>query len=375
MQAQRANRLELGTRKARWYRKLRKLTKNPAAFFRDSGLFRSRVQAELIPSSEIEWSPPDTAPELVVAEVVRSVADLDPQGYLEANPDVRRAGVDPRSHFEQYGKHESRRQYPLKDIEKARSAKMARIRFTRRPVQARPAGLPQNYLSKSIIESFEIPDEPPVSENDYNPEIVELIRANRDKLFLDLGAGLRHTYYSNVVNTEVWPSVSTDVVCVGEDLPFASSQFDFVLCLAVLEHTKRPWLVVKEILRVLKPGGFVRIDWPFLQPVHGYPHHYFNATPKGLMSQFEDDCEIISADVRQWQHPMYTLTWFLQEWRNGLPESQRATLDAMTVADLLEAGIHDLLALPISTELARSTQHVIGAGTTLIARKLDRLQA
>jgi hypothetical protein len=31
---------------------------------------------------------------------------------------------------------------------------------------------------------------------------------------------------------------------------------------------------------------------PFLQPLHGYPHHYFNMTHMGVRSLFEDQIEI-----------------------------------------------------------------------------------
>jgi SAM-dependent methyltransferase len=104
---------------------------------------------------------------------------------------------------------------------------------------------------------------------------VEEIRRHPERLYPDLGAGLRHVYYSNVVNTEIYSTISTDVICVGEELPFADAQFDSVFAIAVLEHTMRPWEVAREICRVLKPGGTVLIDFPFLQAVHGYPHHYF----------------------------------------------------------------------------------------------------
>lgn len=41
----------------------------------------------------------------------------------------------------------------------------------------------------------------------------------------------------------------------GYDLPFANARFDAVLLVAVLEHTREPWRVLREACRVLKPGG------------------------------------------------------------------------------------------------------------------------
>ncbi len=47
---------------------------------------------------------------------------------------------------------------------------------------------------------------------------------------------------------------------VGEDLPFAASQFDVVVCVDVLEHVQSPAATVAEISRVLKPGGIFGFD-------------------------------------------------------------------------------------------------------------------
>jgi SAM-dependent methyltransferase len=41
----------------------------------------------------------------------------------------------------------------------------------------------------------------------------------------------------------------------GYQLPFASGSFDVVLLIAVLEHTREPWRILKEASRVLTKGG------------------------------------------------------------------------------------------------------------------------
>jgi len=53
------------------------------------------------------------------------------------------------------------------------------------------------------------------------------------------------------------------VVCAyGEALPFATGCFDVVMSFQVLEHVKRPELVLGEVDRVLRSGGICYIDAP-----------------------------------------------------------------------------------------------------------------
>jgi SAM-dependent methyltransferase len=308
--------------------------------------------------------------ELPTIAPVGTLERLDEAGYLAANPDVKAAGLDAGEHFLYYGQAEGRLQFVnAEGIQRLRAAKLAALSFRSGINPKPPKDGPMNCLPRSVRESFEIPEFPPVAANEYNPEIVALIRAHPRKLFLDVGAGLRHTYYSNVVNLEIWNAASTDVIAIGEDLPFADGLFDFVFCIAVLEHTKRPWLAAREIIRVTKPGGTIRIDWPFLQPVHGYPHHYFNATPKGTASLFDEACDILSSEVCPSQHPIYSLFWMLQEWRAGLPEEHRAGFDQLTVGDFLGTapGVH--FDLWYCADLSPEARQIVAAGTTLIARK------
>lgn len=46
------------------------------------------------------------------------------------------------------------------------------------------------------------------------------------------------------------------------DLPFSDESFQVVLLIAVLEHTRKPWQILAEVHRVLRPAGRVLIVVP-----------------------------------------------------------------------------------------------------------------
>ena len=50
-------------------------------------------------------------------------------------------------------------------------------------------------------------------------------------------------------------------------IPFAESTFDVVLCNHVLEHVDDDLKAMREIARVLKPGGYSILQVPFFSPV------------------------------------------------------------------------------------------------------------
>jgi hypothetical protein len=121
--------------------------------------------------------------------------------------------------------------------------------------------------------------------------------------------------------------------------------------------------------RVCKPGGTLRIDWPFISPVHGYPSHYFNATPEGVISLFEQYCDIAGSTVEQHNHPIQGLWWILALWRSGLPPDGHAAFEAMTIGEILARKPEELVTAEFCRLLNAETQRIIPAGSTLVATK------
>jgi SAM-dependent methyltransferase len=83
----------------------------------------------------------------------------------------------------------------------------------------------------------------------------------------DLGKLLRRSGVRETT-TDIRPGELIDVVCDLHDLPFDDATFDAVVGIAVLEHVADPWRCEHEMRRVLRPGGLVYSEVPFLQHVH-----------------------------------------------------------------------------------------------------------
>lgn len=52
---------------------------------------------------------------------------------------------------------------------------------------------------------------------------------------------------------------------ITEKLPFTDNSFDFVLLAEVIEHLRNPYDVIKELNRILKPGGAYSIYPKYLE--------------------------------------------------------------------------------------------------------------
>lgn len=255
-------------------------------------------------------------------------------GYLTANPDVAKAGFSARAHFELHGRTENRRQYVGYPTE--RQNKYDRFRnILVAPYDNHPTGKFPIVTSSSHHELSEYVCE---SANDAYSVWEHELALNPTKNYLDLGCGYRKRTFENCLYVEVYNSRSADMIVEPNCLyPIKDGQLDGVGCFAVLEHTRKPWLVVYEIQRMLKPGGKVFIDWPFLQPVHGYPSHFFNATREGLTSIFEDAGFVVeTCHTEVNQTPAYTVQWILGAMAARLPEGQlREEFVNMSVRDLI----------------------------------------
>jgi SAM-dependent methyltransferase len=113
-------------------------------------------------------------------------------------------------------------------------------------------------------------------------------------LVLDAGAGecayrrffKDHEYRSIdlAVGDDRWNYENLDYVAPLHKMPIDSDKFDAVLCTQVLEHLELPRESVKEMFRVIKPGGRLFLTAPMSHEEHQVPYDFFRYTSYGVKS-------------------------------------------------------------------------------------------
>jgi SAM-dependent methyltransferase len=122
----------------------------------------------------------------------------------------------------------------------------------------------------------------------------------------------------DLVETDVWLGPRTQLICDAHDIPFTDASFDAVIAQAVLEHVADPTRCVAEIRRVLRPGGFVYAETPFMQQVHLGPYDFTRFTMLGHRRLFRGFDEIDSGAV---SGPAQALMWSYENFLLGFTDS------------------------------------------------------
>jgi len=124
---------------------------------------------------------------------------------------------------------------------------------------------------------------------------VLVVGGGRQRQWLDERLGAGDTV--RVVYSDIDVCADVDLFCDGHDLPFAESVFDAVVTTAVLEHVLFPERVAAEIHRVLKVGGLLYSELPFMQQVHEGAYDFTRYTLSGHRRLFNGFSEIESGMV------------------------------------------------------------------------------
>jgi len=90
-----------------------------------------------------------------------------------------------------------------------------------------------------------------------------------------------------VINLDLVLGETIDVCASAEHLPFPDEVFDLVLSQEVLEHVRDPFQAMSEMKRVLKKGGILYCQVPFIIGYHPGPTDFWRFTREGIQEMIE----------------------------------------------------------------------------------------
>lgn len=120
-----------------------------------------------------------------------------------------------------------------------------------------------------------------------------------------LEAGSRYVALDYYATASQWYGTRPDVYGDAQALPFGNARADGVLLLDVLEHLPKPEACLAEIHRVLKPGGRLVVQVPFLYPIHDAPLDFTRWTRHGLRTLAHTHGFVVENEVAL-GHPIET---------------------------------------------------------------------
>jgi SAM-dependent methyltransferase len=156
------------------------------------------------------------------------------------------------------------------------------LRSSRRRLESELPGYPQRRFFS------------PVAYGQYLVTLALVCKYARGQL-IDLGCG--DMPFKAWISTQVSTYDSLDFFPRSPDVTYeadiqnmhmiSNDQYDSALCIEVLEHVPDPFLAVREIQRILKPGGLLILSVPHLSRLHDEPHDYYRYTRYGVAHLLE----------------------------------------------------------------------------------------
>jgi SAM-dependent methyltransferase len=146
---------------------------------------------------------------------------------------------------------------------------------------------------------------------------------------LDVGCGFRPyeplfaPHASDYIGVDM-DNPAADLQGAVEALPVPNRSFDVVLCTQVLEHTTDPALAVRELARVVAPGGRILASTHGTAVYHPAPNDFWRWTHTGLEQLFTRNADWRSVTVRPGAGTSACLAMLLATYVDLIAQKARA---------------------------------------------------
>ena len=167
---------------------------------------------------------------------------------------------------------------------------------------------------------------------------------NLDGKLLDIGCGKMPYKEYILTNSKVTEYIGLDIETAliydknvtpdftwdGKTMPFKENSFGCAIGTEVLEHCPQPEMVLKEVFRVLKPGGIFFFTVPFLWNLHEVPNDEYRYTPFSLQRHLDNSgfCNINLSATGGWHAAMAQMMGLWLR-RSGISRSKTKVLSPL----------------------------------------------
>jgi SAM-dependent methyltransferase len=209
---------------------------------------------------------------------------------------------------------------------------------------------------------------------------------------IDVGAGIapfRELFAHTRYVTCDWEGSSydekVDIRAPASAIPVDDASFDVVILTEVLEHVPEPAVVLRELHRIVKPGGLLLLTVPLVWFLHEEPYDYYRYTPHGLRFLLEG-ADFADLEITPTGDAFSTLAELVANlgWMMGADEHpddphRAAVAQAMReLADVIGAfsAYDDRRILPIGYTVrahALETRDDLGRSRSVVSRAVSRL--
>jgi ubiquinone/menaquinone biosynthesis C-methylase UbiE len=166
-----------------------------------------------------------------------------------------------------------------------------------------------------------------------------------------------------------------DYVCDATRIPVPDASFDAALCAEVLEHVPAPLDVVRELARILAPGGKLILTAPLGSGIHQEPFHFYGGyTPYwyrkvlGEAGFAEVYVEANEGSLRSYAQESIRFLQLTRPFRLGLPLLAELAWIPVWVLLLPLLGVAVPIACKLMDRFDREQRFTIGYHVTAIRR-------
>lgn len=98
-----------------------------------------------------------------------------------------------------------------------------------------------------------------------------------------------HFKYANYTGFDYYSGKNVDVVGDAHQLSkYFDKKFDLIYSSAVLEHLAMPWIAALEMIKLLKPNGYIFVETHYSYSSHERPWHFFQFSENALHVLFPE---------------------------------------------------------------------------------------